>query len=232
MRRLFYSLGIAALAVAFVPTPAHAQQQFSFYIGDFSPRGLDSRDIDDVLLNDTAFLDYDFQRFSNVTVGGEWLVDLGNHAEAGAGIGFYKHTEPAFDCCSASPVGADLALRIVPIDATVRLLPLGHGPVEPYVGAGVGILAWRYSEVGNFVATDGVTVINGRFVGSGTSVGPVILGGVRFPIGQFALGGEIRYQSAVANLPTDQGFASSSPTSQPKIDLGGFNYLVTFNVRF
>ena len=42
----------------------------------------------------------------------------------------------------------------------------------------------------------------------------------------FAVGGEVRYQSAVADLPADQDFTGS------KIDLGGFNYLLTFNVRF
>ena len=76
------------------------------------------------------------------------------------------------------------------------------------------------------MATDGVTIVNGRFVGSGGAVGPVILGGVRFPFGPWALGGEIRYQHAKGDLPADQNFAGS------KIDLGGFNYLATFNVRF
>ena len=53
-----------------------------------------------------------------------------------------------------------------------------------------------------------------------------MLGGVKVPIGPVAVGGEIRYQSAVADLPRDQGFAGT------KIDLGGFNYLLTFNIRF
>ena len=68
------------------------------------------------------------------------------------------------------------------------------------------------------------------FVGAATialkAVGPVILGGVRFPVGKWDIGGEIRYQDAEGDLPTDQGFSGS------KIDLKGFNYLVTFNIRF
>jgi len=54
----------------------------------------------------------------------------------------------------------------------------------------------------------------------------VLLGGVRFPFGASSVGGEIRYQSATAKLPNDQGFAGS------KIDLGGFNYLLTLNIGF
>ena len=34
----------------------------------------------------------------------------------------------------------------------------------------------------------------------------MILGGVRVPVGSWAIGGEIRYQSAEGNLPTDQDF--------------------------
>jgi hypothetical protein len=232
MRRLLCSLGLAALAVTFVPAPAHAQQAFNFYIGGFSPRGLDSRDPNDVLLQDTAFLDFDFHRFDRLTVGGEWLVNLGDKTEAGLGVGFYQHTAHALDCCSVNdqtglPIAADLKLRTVPFAATLRYLPMGHGnSVEPYVGAGLTAIAWRYSEIGDFVSTDGVTIVSGRYVGSGGAVGPVILGGVRFPFGPASIGGEIRYQNAKADLPSDQGFAGS------KIDLGGFNYLVTFNLKF
>jgi len=69
-------------------------------------------------------------------------------------------------------------------------------------------------------------VFTGNFVGSGGAVGPVILGGVRAPIGPASVGFEIRYQSVEGDLPNDQGFAGS------KIDLGGFNYLFTTSFRF
>ena len=82
---------------------------------------------------------------------------------------------------------------------------------------------WRYSESGQFLATD-ESIFHGTFVGSGTATGPVILGGVRVPIGSWGVGGEIRYQSAKGDLPPDQDFSGS------KIDLGGFNYPFTFNV--
>ena len=46
---------------------------------------------------------------------------------------------------NGSEIEQELKLRIVPLTATVRFLPIGHGSVEPYVGAGIGAFNWRYS---------------------------------------------------------------------------------------
>ena len=119
-----------------------------------------------------------------------------------------------------------LKLRIAPITATIRFLPLGHhDAITPYIGGGVGILNWRYTESGDFVQPNG-SIVRGTFFGSETTVGPVILGGVRFPIGSGGIGFEIRHQSGEGNLPADLGFDGN------KINLGGFNYLATFTFGF
>ena len=40
----------------------------------------------------------------------------------------------------------------MPVAFTVRLIPLGpRSPVQPYIGAGVGVINWRYSESGEFI---------------------------------------------------------------------------------
>ena len=98
--------------------------------------------------------------------------------------------------------------------------------VQPYIGGGVGVFAGATRETGEFV--DFATRRSSARPSSAAAraAGPVILGGVRFPLGSWVIGGEIRYQSAEGELPPDQGFSGD------KIDLGGFNYLVTFNVRF
>ena len=127
---------------------------------------------------------------------------------------------------NGTEIAQELQLRIVPFTATVRWLPLGHhNGVEPYIGAGVGVFNYNYSETGQFLATDN-SIFAGSFSGSGTATGPVILGGVRVPVGSWGVGGELRYQSAEGNLPADQDFSGS------KIDLGGFTYTFTINVRF
>ena len=116
---------------------------------------------------------------------------------------------------------------MVPFTATVRFLPLGRvAAIQPYLGAGVGVFGWRYSETGEFVDFIDSSIFRDSFSASGATAGPVVMGGVGIPIGPLSVGFEIRYQSAQGELPNDQGFAGT------KIDLGGFNYLATFKVGF
>jgi len=237
MRRLWLCLSAVVLITGFVATPpASAQQQsVNFFIGGFTPRSFDARGNDDVLFSDRFVLSdplfFNIKDFNGVTLGGEWLVGLGDLFDAGLGVGFYQRTAPSVYDRLTNPDGSeitqDLKLRIVPITATVRFLPLGHkAPIRPYVGGGVGIFAWRYSETGNFVDPVDHTIFAGNFVGSGVNAGPVALAGVTVPISNFGAGFEVRYQSAKGTLPVSQSFAG------PKIDLGGFNYLFVFNIRF
>jgi len=232
MRRLLLSLSATALVTAFIaPGTTYAQQSVNLWIGGFAPRGEDARTNDDVLVNNLDFLSFDIKDFNGVTVGGEWLVALGDRFDAGLGLGLYSKTVTSvyadFVNANGLEIEQDLKLRIVPFTATVRFLPLGHnGPIQPYIGVGVGAFRWRYSETGEFVDFNDDSVFRDSFVGSGSAAGPVVLGGARFPIGGSAVGGEIRYQSAEGNLPSDQGFSGTT------IDLGGLSYLLTFNIRF
>jgi hypothetical protein len=240
MRRWLISvISVAAVSavVGLIGTPvASAQQSLDLHLGGFVPTSLHSRGSttngvsNDVLVNDFDFLDFDFRRFTGPTVGAEWLVGLGDYFDAGLGVGFYRRTATAVDLDFVKPNGDEvvsrLNLRIVPFTATFRYLPVGHdAPLQPYIGAGVGVFGWRYSESGEFVNADR-SISSGTFVGSGTATGPVILGGVRAPIGRTAVGFEARYQHARGSLPASQEFAGS------EIDLGGMNYLFTFNIRF
>ena len=236
MRRMLIVFSAAVLVSGLVaPTPAAAQQSFNFYLGGFTPASEDTRSrsggrSDDVLVNNLDFLSFNIKDFNNVTVGGEWLVALGDRAEAGLGLGIYSKSVPSVytDLVNEdlSEIEQDLKLRIVPFTATFRFLPLGReSGIQPYIGAGVGLYRWRYSESGEFVDFDS-TIFRETYIGTGGAAGPVVLGGLRFPLGSWDVGGEIRYQNAEGTLPDDQGFSAE------KIDLGGFNYLLTFNVRF
>jgi hypothetical protein len=218
--------------VLFIPDSASAQQSVNFYVGGFVPRAVDARTSDDVLANNLDFLAFRIEDFASGAVGGEWEFPLSDLVHASLGIGLTSKSVPSvyadFVEDDRSEIEQDLKLRIVPLTATVRFLPLGsEGPVQPYLGAGVGIFSWRYSESGEFIdfANRGA-IFRETYVDSGATAGPVILGGVSFPVGSWTIGGEIRYQSAQGELDPDQAFAGS------KIDLGGFNYLATFKVRF
>jgi hypothetical protein len=118
------------------------------------------------------------------------------------------------------------------VTATIRFLPLGHhGPARPYIGGGVGILAWRYTETGEFLGnapTPGADIPTFRdtFTEKHVNAGPVFLGGVMIPMGSAGLGFEVRHQSAKGNIPGPPDFAGS------KVDLGGWNFLFTIGARF
>jgi hypothetical protein len=128
-------------------------------------------------------------------------------------------------------IDQDLRLRIVPISFTIRVLPLGQSSrVQPYFGAGLGVFAWRYSESGEFVdfSTTPPTIFRDQFVASGSETGPMALGGIRFAADSFSAGFEVRYQSADAELGPEFAVIAD----EPRIDLGGWNYLFTVGWRF
>ncbi len=124
------------------PSVASAQQSVDFYLGGFVPTSLGSRDVNDVLVQDSTFLDFDMGGFTGFTFGGDFLIALGDKFDAGLGLGYYQRSVVAADSFSefdttGAPILATLQLRIVPFDATIRWLPLGHNHgVQPYVGAG------------------------------------------------------------------------------------------------
>jgi hypothetical protein len=224
------SIVAAAAVVLLVPSIASAQQTLNFSIGGFVPRGVDGRDSDDVLVNNQDFLAFDVKDFNGATFGTEWLANLGDKFEAGLGVGYYARTVPTvyldFVNADGSEIEQDLKLRVVPFTATVRFLPLGHNNgIEPYIGGGVGVLAWRYSETGQFLATDG-TIFRDNFVTKGSASGPVILGGIRIPVNSWGLGFEVRHQSGEGKIPAEDDFAGTT------IDLGGFTYNFNVHVRF
>jgi len=240
---VFAAVGLLALSsasaqaqVVQVSRGADSRQAIGFTIGGFFPRGADVRDKDDTILANLDDLAFEVNDFNNVTFGGEYLFAISEFLEGGVGIGYYSQTVNSvyanFVNTNGSEIEQDLKLRIVPITATVRFLPIGRtAAVQPYVGGGLGIFNWRYSEIGDFVDFTDNSVFSNRsnpFVADGTSFGPVVLGGVRFPIGDaLMIGGELRYQWATGTTGgLDKGFLGE------KIDLGGTTANFTIHFRF
>lgn len=231
MRRLTVATALFVLAGLLAPATSFAQQSLSFYVGGFVPKAEDARDRQDVLWNNLDFLAFDIKDFNGGTAGAEYLVGLNEFVDAGLGVGIYKRTVPSVYADLVNRNGAeieqDLKLRMVPFTATVRFLPFGRSAgLQPYIGGGVAIINYRYSEAGEFVDFTDKSVFRDSFAGSGTATGPTVLGGVRVPLGAWDFGGEIRWQKAKGDLPADLGFAGDV------IDLGGWNYLATVNIHF
>jgi opacity protein-like surface antigen len=221
---------VAALVMAGAAPAAAQQQSLNLSLGGFVPKGEDSRVDGDVLLENRTLLLFDFGDFNTGSIGAEWLVSIGEYLEAGAAVGYSRRTVPtiydAYQDFDGTEIEQELRLRIVPVSATVRILPLGRRHAfQPYVGGGVAWLNWRYSEVGEFVDFRDFSIFRDRFTADGSEVGPVAVMGARFLMGDhLALGGEFRYQKGEADLPDD--FLGT------KLDLGGYHYMATLQIRF
>jgi len=233
---------LAALVVLLAPASASAQitrvsssdhrNSVGVTLGGFFPRGEDGRVEGDVIVADLDELAFEVNNFNGFSVGGEWLLTLGKYFESGVSAGYYKRS---VDSVYRGLVNADgseieqtLKFRVSPFTASVRFLPVGHGPVEPYVGIGVGVFNWRWSESGEFVDTSDNSIFRATYVADGTSVGPVILAGVRAPVGNaFDVGGEVQFQKATADIDQQETGLLGN-----KIDLGGWHALFTMHIRF
>ncbi len=229
MPKILYATVLLACVV--ISRPVHAQQSLVLNVGHFAVRGIDTRVADDVLLENLNLFAFDISDFNNGTVGAEWLVGLGDHFDVGVGLGFYQRTVLSvyndFVDFDGTEIEQDFRLRVVPVTATVRVLPFGRTAVQPYFGVGLGLFNWRYSEVGEFVDFDTFDIFRDRYVAEGNDIGAIILGGVRFPVGdKFSVGGELKYQSSTGTVGIDQGFLNE------RIDLGGLSTQFTVGFTF
>lgn len=230
--RITWVVGLALTASLLTADPARAQQMLNLSAGGFLVRGEDGRIDGDVLIANRELFLFDFGDFTSISIGADWLVPIGDYLEAGAGVGFARRAVPTVYDQYVRPDGSEieqeLRLRIAPFSATLRILPLGRSAaVQPYLGGGIGVNSWRYSETGDFIdfSSSGRPVFRDRYLASGTALGPVAVFGVRVPMGRFSLGGEVKYQKAEGDL-------DEADFLGPKIDLGGFHYAATFGVDF
>lgn len=238
VRRLGVIGLLAAMSVG-AATAADAQvvQGFQLGVGAVYPRGFDGRVDNDVLVADLTDKDallFEVRDFRTAQLFGEWTFGFGDHIEAAAGVGLYGRTVPSiyrdFVNKNGTEIEQDLKLRVIPLTAIVRFLPFGRpGDVQPYVGVGVGALNFRYSEAGSFIDATTRDVFTDRFVKTGTALGTIILGGIRFPLGGdiYGLAVEGRYVTGQGDLGGLQnGFLGDT------IDLGNTQLNFTFHIRF
>ena len=236
-RVLLAALLLMMVAAPLMAAPGPGRHQISFTFGSFNVRGEEARVEGDVLIANVGFLDFTIKDFDGFVGGAEYLFSPAAWVEVGAGISRYGQTVPSMYAdltyADGRDIVQDLKQRVVPITGTVRFLPLGISaetrdfPLQVYLGGGIAALFWQYSEVGDFVdyEPDPPEIFRGQYVQDGTKAGLVLLGGARVRVGsRIAIGGEVRYQRAAGELGSD--FYGD------KIDLEGFTYNFTFNVRF
>ena len=216
-----------------VSTTSDSKQTINFTIGYFALKGLDSRVTDDVLLAELQSaqpLLFAVKDFNSATFGGEYLFGVSSHVEAGVGVGYSQRSVPSVYArlthADNTEIAQDLKLRQIPVSFTARFLLRPRGSaVEPYIGAGLVAIRYRYSEIGEFVADDR-SIFPARYIAQGTAVGPTVLAGLRAPVSNWTVGAEVRWQKAEAKGLAAQEFLSD------KFDLGGWTGNFTFGVRF
>jgi len=135
------------------------------------------------------------------------------------------------------PITQQSRLRTVPLTASVRVNLVERGRsvgnyawipsgAVPYVGAGAGIMWWRYEQFGDFVDFTDLSIFTDYFQTEGWDPELHVFGGVDVSISpRFALNFEARYGWAEGDLaPAFVGF-------QP-IDLAGFRVTGGASFRF
>ena len=232
------AVALAAAAALAVPASAQVVQVsgadtrnlVGFNLGYFAVKGEDSRVEGDVLLEDLQSLAFDIGDFSGFTFGGEYLFAITDYIEAGGGLGYYSKSVPSvyrgFVNADGTEIAQDLKLRVVPFNATVRFLPMGRGQaVEPYVGVGVGVYTWRYTETGEFVDFRDGSIFRDRYEADGRGFALVrVAGGWRYQshpdvapwVERFVLDGQSSRLSAAA-LETLAIVAYKQPISRAQV---------------
>jgi len=248
MRRTWFRAGTLALGVMALAVPASAQvvHSVSFGFGYFWPRAFDSRIQGDVQVEDltqpiipgtfppsTGSLLFDIGKFDAWPLMGEWHIGFGNHVEVGVGASYQNSLVHSvyqdLTDSDGSEIRQDLRLKTIPINAVVRVLGGRVGHFQPYAGAGVSAVNFKYTETGEFVDTVTLDIFSDQYKASGTAFGAILLGGIRMPIkgDVYALNVEGRYLFGNGNTGgLANGFLG------PKIDLSGGSVNFTFLIRY
>lgn len=230
--RLGRSVVLTCAVLAASAQPTFAQQTLNLSWGYSLMRT--GRSATDILLIEHHDLAFEFREFNAPAIGVEWLVPIGNRYEAGLGASFSRDTVPTVHVgvvnSDGSRIPRELRLRQIPVALTARVLPLGQSySVQPYLGGGVVLFQWQFTESGDFATATRRTVFRDEeYTATGIAIGPIVLAGLRAVTGDtLAFGIEGRYQRARGAFgPT---FAR---VADPDIDLGGWTLLATAGLRF
>ena len=230
--RLVCSVVLTCAAIAAAAQPAFAQQTLNLSWGYSMMRT--GRVPTDILLIEHHDLAFEFRDFNVPAVGVEWLMPFGNALEAGLGASLSRDTVPTIHVgvvnSDGSAIPRDLGLRQIPFALTARFLPLGQSyTVQPYIGGGLVVINWQFSESGDFATPARRTVFrNEHYSANGNATGVTLLAGLRtVTLDKFAFGIEARYQRARGHF--GPVFARQV---DPDLDLGGLTLLATAGMRF
>ncbi len=186
-------------------------------------------------------LTLDKSDFNAFYFGGEVGVRVSERFDVAAGLGFEKSDARSefrdWVDDDNLPIEQDTRFTRVPLTVGAKAYLTERGRrisrfawipnrVVPYVGAGVGVVWYRFEQVGDFVDFETLEIFFDDFESRGSSPLAYAAAGVDISLGpRWLLNGEARYSWASAEMGRDfVGFDD--------IDLNGFRAMLGFGLRW
>jgi hypothetical protein len=216
---------------------------FDVRVGGFFPRGdLNTSLFSD--LNDLYTPNASGSRgvkgsdFNAVFGGVEYNTRLAEYVEVGFSIdGLSRKVDTSYRDylhSDRSEIQQTLKLEMMPIGATIRLIPTGKRTrVAPYLGGGIDAVYYKYEEYGDLIDFGDPThpIGPGALHSQGVAFGVHAVAGVRVYLNRdFAIVGEGRYQWAQKDMADD--FVPNESGLINRIDLTGPSVTIGVHVRF
>jgi len=222
---------IVGLLAALPATVSAASLQLR--IGGFIPRA-DSN----LFRDDSELYTVDKEDWRGVTGGAEFTFEPSDHVEFGLHLDGYSRTVDTnyrnYTRPSGSEILQSLRLSLVPLGATLRLLPTDrYATLQPYVGIGPDLVFYKYEEFGDFIdfGSEDLDIDSDHFRSEGVKPGFHVVGGLRVRLGHdFSVLGEARYQWARARMGDD--FRPQPGQDALRLDMSGLSAVVGLSIRF
>lgn len=179
--------------------------------------------------------------FDSPYLGGEIGIRLDEQWDIALGVGHQSSSARSesrpYVGTDGLPIEQETELRLVPVVASAKyyLLPRGRKigrfawipeTIVPFVGAGLGIMSYRFEQEGEFVDDDTLDIYFDRLNSEGNTLLARASAGLDVSVGrQLVLTGEARY--GYARAPMDFDFSGFGD-----IDLDGFQLVGGISVRF
>ena len=202
-------------------------------IGGFLPRA-DSN----LFRDDSDLYTVEKRDWRGVTGGAEFSFTPTDHVEIGLHIdGYGRRVDTnyrGYTRESGAEILQTLKLTLVPIGATLRLLPADRdATLSPYLGVGPDLIYYKYEEFGDFIdfQSANLDIASDDFVSDGVAAGFHVTGGLRVRLGHdFSLLGEARYLWARTRLGDD--FRPQPGQDALRLDASGLTAVVGLSIRF
>lgn len=210
------------ISILIVYGMAGADQAISLKIGLFQP--FLRSDLWEINIENLAFGKQDML---DLYFGGEYEFFLGSRFSISISGETYNKTIASqyedWEYDDGTPIYQSLSLRITSFEANLKLFPIGYRTkIYPFLGAGIGIFAWRYAQWGEFIDFTDMSVQDGYAETNTYTLGFIGLAGIGFKLNRSTgLFLEAKYQYLKGGLSSFfEGFE--------KLDMSGLKYNLGF----